>query len=397
MAVCPSFRTIVITVCALWLSVSVQAQQAPVSPTVTSADRAYFERFIKIAEPEGPRRPDRLPQYIEFFKREMINDVRLFAFDVQVEPHADGQIVVRGYVEFEENRSALIKYLRCLGFDRVDDRTEVLPSEDLGPRQFGFVKAAHSLSFDRPSAQSEVVSDCLLGSPLYLLKEMEEGYYLCHSDEGYVGYVAANDVHRVDAKQFARYVNGPRMFVRKDWEASETRLLPVGSRLKCAGREQDNSIVELPTGERVAIPNDRCEIHDGNTNGRVERILDNAQGLLGTGYLWGGKTSQGVDCSGLVQVAFGAEGFNLPRDSNQQVYLGALVGTRWYRQGLRPGDTLYFLGRHGKIRHTGIYQGNGKYIESVRPAVQITSFNPEDEDYNARRAASFAFAKRLLD
>ena len=397
MAVCPLFRAIVIAVCALWLSVPVQAQQAPVPPTVTSADRAYFERFIKIVEPEGTGRPDRLPQYIEFFKREMIDDVRVFAFDVQVEPHANGQVVVKGFAEFEETCVALIKFLRCLGFDQVDDQTEVLPSEDLGPRQFGFVKAAHSLSFDRSSAESEVVSDCLLGSPLYLLKEMDEGFYLCHSDEGYVGYVAANDVHRVDAKEFARYVSEPRVFVRKDWEASDTRVLPVGSRLKCVGREQDNPIVELPTGERVAIPNDYCEIHDGDTNARVERILDNAQGLLGTRYLWGGKTSQGVDCSGLVQVAFGAEGFNLPRDSNQQVYLGALVATRSYRQGLRPGDTLYFLGRHGKIRHTGIYQGHDKYIESVRPAVQITSFNPEDKNYNARRAASFAFAKRLLE
>jgi cell wall-associated NlpC family hydrolase len=99
----------------------------------------------------------------------------------------------------------------------------------------------------------------------------------------------------------------------------------------------------------------------------------------------------------VVQVAFGAEGINLPRDSNQQFYLGSLVATRWYRNGLRRGDTLYFLGSHGKIRHTAIYLGDDKYIEAVRPAVQITSFNPEDENYDARRAAAFAFAKRLLE
>ena len=111
---------------------------------------------------------------------------------------------------------------------------------------------------------------------------------------------------------------------------------------------------------------------------------------VGCFYLGGHEeTREGT----LVQIAFGAEGINLPRDSNQQVYLGALVATRWYRQGLRRGDVLYFLGRHGKIRHTGIYLGDGNYIESVRPTVRITSFDPEDESYDARRDASFVFAK----
>lgn len=350
-----------------------------------------------MVESDGVGRPERLPQYIDFFKRQLINDVRLFAFDVQADPRADGQVVVEGFVEFEENRAALLKFLRCLGFDRVDDGTEVLPSKDLGRRQFGFIKTAHSLSLERPRAGSEVVSDCLLGSPLYLLKEADEGFYLCHSDEGYIGYVAADDVHRVDGGESARYLSGPRVFLRKDWEGTNARMLPVGSRLKCVGHERDNVVAELPTGERIAVPKDSCEIHDGDLNPHVERTLENARELLGTEYLWGGKTSEGIDCSGLVQVAFGAEGINLPRDSNQQIYPGALVATRWYRQGLRPGDTLYFLGRHGKIRHTAIYVGNGKYIESVRPTVQITSFNPEDENYDARRAASFAFAKRLLE
>jgi len=397
MAVGSLFRVIAVTVCALWSSAQSLAQTAPVAPTAASSDRAYFERLIAVVEPQGTGRPERLPQYIKFFKRQLINDVRLFAFEVQAEPRADGRVVVEGFIEFEENRAALLKFLRCLGFDRVDDRTEVLPSKDLGPRQFGFVETAHSLSFDGPTAGREVVTDCLLGSPLYLLKEAEEGFYLCHSAEGYVGYVSADDVHRVDAGEFARYSSVPRVFVRKDWEAANARMLPVGSRLKCAGHEQDNIIAELPSGERIAVPSDSCEIHEDDFNRQVERVLDNAQSLLGTRYLWGGKTSHGIDCSGLVQVAFGAEGISLPRDSNQQVYLGALVATRWYRQGLRPGDTLYFLGRHGKIRHTAIYIGDGKYIESVRPTVQITSFNPEDENYNARRAASFAFAKRLLE
>jgi cell wall-associated NlpC family hydrolase len=87
----------------------------------------------------------------------------------------------------------------------------------------------------------------------------------------------------------------------------------------------------------------------------------------------------------------------LPRDSNQQVDLGQLSATRWHRAGLRRGDTLYFLGRDGKIRHTGLYLGEDQFLQAVSPAVRINSFNPEDDNYDAAHRKSFAFAKRLLE
>jgi cell wall-associated NlpC family hydrolase len=118
---------------------------------------------------------------------------------------------------------------------------------------------------------------------------------------------------------------------------------------------------------------------------------------LGTRYFWGGKTSQGVDCSGLVQIAYSTVGFNLPRDSYQQFYLGRLTATRWHRAGLRRGDTLYFLGRDGKIRHTALYLGDDQFIQAVVPRVTISSFNREDENYDEDHDKSFAFAKRLLE
>ena len=78
-------------------------------------------------------------------------------------------------------------------------------------------------------------------------------------------------------------------------------------------------------------------------------------------------------------------------------YLGSLTATRWCREGMRRGDTLYFLGESGKVSHTAIYLGDGRYLEAVRPVVRYTSFDPQSEEYDARRGAAFCFAKRLLE
>jgi cell wall-associated NlpC family hydrolase len=171
----------------------------------------------------------------------------------------------------------------------------------------------------------------------------------------------------------------------------------MGARLKWLRHQEGRIVVELPTGEEVPIPATHGKIYAGRASQRVERAIENARQLLGTPYLWGGKTSAGIDCSGLVQVAFASEGINLPRDSSQQVYLGRLTATRWFPEGKRRGDTLYFLGPHGKITHTAIYLGKDQYLESAGPGVRISSLNPNDPNFDIRRSKQLAFAKRLLE
>lgn len=379
----------------LFLSVgplSLQAQEA--ASTERPVDAAVIERLAKQAEPDLQGRQSHLRQYVDSFRHNSANDARLCVYDVTAEPAGARGVRLTGFVEFPETRTALEAYFHKLGFAPVENKLETLPAESLGEKRFGFIKSAHSLSYAEP-AEQEIVTDCLLGESLFLLR-LEDDHYLVHNGDGYLGFVAAKDILPVDEVGFAEYLAGSRVSVRKDQPAADGRTILAASRLKYLRTDGDAHIAQLPTGEEVKVPAAESDLRDTPAE-KLDVVCTNAKQLLGTKYLWGGKTSDGVDCSGLVQIAYGNAGVRLPRDSTQQIHMGQLTGTRWSRAAMRRGDTLYFINPQGKISHTGLYLGDDQFIHAVSPVVRINSFNPKDENYDQARHASFAFARRLWE
>jgi len=98
--------------------------------------------------------------------------------------------------------------------------------------------------------------------------------------------------------------------------------------------------------------------HEGLSIDRV-LILAAAERALGTPYRFGGNTPSGVDCSGLVQLAYQAAGIPVPRTADDQFRALPEVDRA------RPGDLLFFdTSGGGKASHVGIYRGDGQMIHA---------------------------------
>ncbi len=102
-----------------------------------------------------------------------------------------------------------------------------------------------------------------------------------------------------------------------------------------------------------------------------ERAVEIALGSLGAPYVWGGDGSDGFDCSGLIQYAYGQLGIRVPRVSRDQIRAGSPVEPD--PEQLRPGDVLGFADApSGRARHVGLYIGDGRFIHSSTSGVRIS-------------------------
>ena len=113
--------------------------------------------------------------------------------------------------------------------------------------------------------------------------------------------------------------------------------------------------------------------------------LNEARRLLGVPYEWGGTADSGLDCSGLVHVAFRRAGWIVPRDAHEQEAVGREVPD----ESLHPGDLVSF-GSGARADHVAFWVGAGRILHATgREGVGRVVEEAEPAELRARRRRTF--------
>jgi len=244
-----------------------------------------------------------------------------------------------------------------------------------------------------PTRQSTVEDEALYGMVVDILEEVQPGWYKIRTHYRYEGIVAAENLI-VGDESAAQWENLPKMVVRNKNHCdvlSEPKV--QGWHLQNLTRGCLVSPVEAPEGGyqkvqladgsqgyiQASILGDYYSAPASDDEKTLRTMLTEAVQLYqGTHYRWGGKSPEGIDCSGLCSMAYMLCGILIYRDAK------IMEGFPLHEiplEKIQPGDLLFWPG------HVGMYLGQGRYIHSTGKSgddgVTYNSLIPSAPDYRA--------------
>lgn len=295
---------------------------------------------------------------------------------------------------------------------------------------YGIVKESSAFLWDSPKETKEnhlrtaIADEVLCGMGLALTGESENGYYPVRTHYGYTGYIREEALRLTTLEELKRWESSRLMVVNvlcvdvtslPEVQGVILQSLYRGALVKVLSFDSGAPETD-PTGTpgtpgwaRVELADGRigymrnqfllekkysqtglwepklpqCFLEDYHDAPFLEKeeafrenVIQTAKTYLGVQYRWGGKSSLGIDCSGLTSISYMLNGVLTYRDA--QLKEGFPVHEISPNQA-KAGDLLYFKG------HIALYLGNQRYIHSTgrvgSGGVVINSFNPQEKDF----------------
>ncbi len=192
-----------------------------------------------------------------------------------------------------------------------------------------------------PDHYYEMTNQILFGEQLLILEETKEGWVKGQNQfDGYIGWVRVNQFLRMEEALPAC----------SEYTADWVNEFYVGEQLLRIPFATNLALLKLENiQQRFNYEGKIWEASKQKVN--LETINHLASYCMNTGYLWGGRSVYGIDCSGFVQTVFKMMNISLLRDAKDQATQGVEIP---FLQAIATGDVAFFDDVEGKITHVGI-------------------------------------------
>jgi cell wall-associated NlpC family hydrolase len=203
-----------------------------------------------------------------------------------------------------------------------------------------------------PDAASEQMDQLLFGETFEVIEE--EGAFLWGQAprDGYVGFVAAAALS-APAPEPTHWISAVRTYAFAEPSIKSRASGPYSMNALVAVEAVEDRLAKAAGAGWMAMEHlTPVGVFETDMAAVAERFL-------GAPYLWGGRESLGLDCSGLSQAALFACGRACPRDADQQAQMGLAIS----REAFGRGDLVFWRGHMAiGLDETRIVHANGHHM-----------------------------------
>ena len=208
--------------------------------------------------------------------------------------------------------------------------------------------------YSKPSSKSEITSQILYGEKFKILNEKKSWVKIKTNYDNYIGFIRKVNFYDKFKPKFKIFKFKSKIFIRKN-----NRFLPSKKYLYFGSGvsvlNSNKNFIEFEKNKWIKKRDTKTIFHQEKNFIKILKLFLNSK------YLWGGKTSDGIDCSALIQIYFYYNRIFFPRDSKDQ----AKFCRRKVNRRFSEGDIIFWKG------HVGMCLNHSKFIHAYGPKKKV--------------------------